>query len=506
MQLHRLTFQAIGPFPGVHTIDFTGLGASGLFLLEGPTGAGKSTIIDAIVFALYGGLAGQDSSKQRLHSHHAAEGVVPFVDLIFSTQSGDFRVHRTPAHTRMRKDGKGTTEKNESATLSRLASLDDPAVKTELAVGARDTGIEIADLIGLNRAQFLQTVVLPQGEFARFLRAGGEARKDLLQSIFRTDVYEEITAELVARRRESGQNIAAAKADTGNALASFRTASQHEFNEGEFNTDDLEAAAELSVEVDASIAAQAAEVRALEGEADDALVAAQSGEAHQKRLQELLDLRSSLIHRRDAADAISHAIADLRARLDTARRATGVSRLISGLNGSRRLAADAMATVESAEVEHGGTAKETCIESLVVERDHLATEITQLNQLLIVESALPDRRQTIQVLQGQTVALAGQIDDLTGRLIDAPRIIKALQKDVHEREMAVERISPCREKLQRALTSLEAAHEVTDLLVELDTFETWVKSCAIKAHGANNQLAHLRKRRIEGYAGVLAKD
>ncbi|MGZ5410281.1 MAG: AAA family ATPase, partial [Aeromicrobium sp.] len=186
MQLHKLTFQAIGPFAGEETIDFTGLGASGLFLLEGPTGAGKSTIIDAIVFALYGGLAGEDASKQRLHSHHAADGVAPFVDLTFSTQAGDFRIHRTPAHARPRKDGKGFTEKKESATLSRIPSLDEPEVKIELAVGARDTGNEITSLIGLNRLQFLQTVVLPQGEFARFLRANGEARKALLQSIFRT--------------------------------------------------------------------------------------------------------------------------------------------------------------------------------------------------------------------------------------------------------------------------------------------------------------------------------
>lgn len=126
MHLHALTFQAIGPFDGTHTIDFSRLGASGLFLLEGPTGAGKSTIIDAIVFALYGGLAGEEASKQRLHSHHAAVGVEPFVDLTFSTQAGNYRIRRSPAHDRPKRTGTGTTTQNETAKLSRLASLDAP--------------------------------------------------------------------------------------------------------------------------------------------------------------------------------------------------------------------------------------------------------------------------------------------------------------------------------------------------------------------------------------------
>ncbi|MDQ3158129.1 MAG: SMC family ATPase [Actinomycetota bacterium] len=504
MQLHRLTFQAIGPFAGEHTIDFTGLGASGLFLLEGPTGAGKSTIIDAIVFALYGGLAGEEASKQRLHSHHAADGVTPFVDLIFSTQAGDFRIHRTPAHTRLRKDGKGFTEKKESATLSRLASLDEPDVKIELAVGARDTGNEIASLIGLNRLQFLQTVVLPQGEFARFLRAGGEARKALLQSIFRTDVYEELTAELVTKRRETGQAIAAAKADTGNALASFRTASQHEFAEGEFSTDDLEAADKLGSDIHSSIAAQAAEVVALEVESAEALRAAQAEETAQKRLSELLHTRSTLLTRQDALNAQTSTIDGCRTRLDTARRAANVSRLIRGLRGSQRLAKEAQSKVQQAHVEHGSDADKASKSTLVKEREALSTEITQLTDMLVVESTLAERSHTISVLGQRLRELDTRIESIGERLFDAPRQIKLLEKDVHERAMAAERIPSCRERSQRALASLEAAHEVTDLLVELDNLELRVEGRAVEAHRANVDLAQLRKRRIDGFAGVLA--
>ncbi|MGZ5366283.1 AAA family ATPase [Aeromicrobium sp.] len=504
MQLHKLTFQAIGPFAGEETIDFTGLGASGLFLLEGPTGAGKSTIIDAIVFALYGGLAGEDASKQRLHSHHAADGVAPFVDLTFSTQAGDFRIHRTPAHARPRKDGKGFTEKKESATLSRIPSLDEPEVKIELAVGARDTGNEITSLIGLNRLQFLQTVVLPQGEFARFLRANGEARKALLQSIFRTDIYEDLTAELVARRRETGHAIAAAKAATGNALASFRTASQHESAEGELSADDLDAAEQLSADIQSSIATQAAEVASLELEAAEAFKAAQADEAAQSRLRDLLRSRSDLLSRREALSARSTTIDGLRSKRDTARRAAVVAGLIRGLRGSRRLLDEAQTRVEQAHVEHGSQLDKTSKSSLDSERETLSTEITQMTDMLEVESTLPGRRHVISVLQSQIQELAARIETLGDRLFDAPRHIKSLEKDIHERSMAAERIPSCREKSQRALKSLEAAHEVTGLLVELDNLELCVMARVADAHRSNQDLARLRTRRIDGFAGFLA--
>ena len=100
MQLHRLSLEAIGPFATEFTVDFAALGQSGIFLLEGPTGAGKSTIIDAIVFALYGEPAGASSSKERLHSHHADPDTRPWVELVFETAAGIYRVHRMPAYIR----------------------------------------------------------------------------------------------------------------------------------------------------------------------------------------------------------------------------------------------------------------------------------------------------------------------------------------------------------------------------------------------------------------------
>ena len=209
MQLIRLTLQAVGPFAGRHTIDFAQLGASGLFLLEGPTGAGKSTVIDAVVFALYGKVASADSSGDRVRSAYADEETESFVDLTFEVGSGRYRVRRTPAYDRAKKRGAGTVRQQASVRLWRLAAdspvgADDEPMGEILSTRLDEVGLQIQRAVGLDRDQFVQTIVLPQGEFARFLRADPEKeRPALLQRIFGTEVYQRMQARLVEMRREA---------------------------------------------------------------------------------------------------------------------------------------------------------------------------------------------------------------------------------------------------------------------------------------------------------------
>ncbi|RII89531.1 SMC family ATPase, partial [Clavibacter californiensis] len=225
MELHRLTLQAIGPFAGEHVIDFAELGRSGLFLLEGPTGSGKSTLIDAVVFALYGSLASEGSSRDRLHSHHAAPGVEPYVELVFETAAGIHRVRRSPQHQRPKARGTGTTNQNASATLARLSSPDADAGEV-IGTTTQEVGTEVARIVGLTRAQFVQTVVLPQGEFAEFLRSTGEQRRLVLQSLFGTAVYERTAAQLGEMRKAAKARTDAADAKVAEALTGLREATR----------------------------------------------------------------------------------------------------------------------------------------------------------------------------------------------------------------------------------------------------------------------------------------
>src|SRR5260370_35526092 len=109
MRLHRLELQAFGPYATPQRIDFDRLANGGLFLLEGPTGAGKTTVLDAITFALYGGLAGEDAAEDRLHSHFADPALEPSGTCEFSVRGVRYLIARVPEHRRPKRRGAGFT-------------------------------------------------------------------------------------------------------------------------------------------------------------------------------------------------------------------------------------------------------------------------------------------------------------------------------------------------------------------------------------------------------------
>src|SRR6266496_2619680 len=199
MRLHILEIQAFGPYAAPHRVDFDQLAASGLFLLEGPTGAGKSTILDAVTFALYGGLAGEDSGEDRLRSHFAGPGAEPSAMLEFSVRGARYRITRVPEHLRPKKRGEGFTNEPSRVHLERMAA----GGWSGLSSNKAEVGDAVTEAVGLNREQFTQVMLLPQGEFARFLRAGDDARRTVLTRLFGTQLYDRITDELDRRRGQA---------------------------------------------------------------------------------------------------------------------------------------------------------------------------------------------------------------------------------------------------------------------------------------------------------------
>ena len=221
MRIHSLTMTGIGPYAGQEHIDFDAVGASGRFLLTGPTGSGKTTIIDAIVFALYGDVADSaDSSKERIRSTLVGPHTESVIELVFSTGAGVYRVRRTPTYERAKRRGQGTTTQNGTVKLWHLAEvggqpLDEPITH----VG--DADAEIARAVGLSREQFTQTVVLPQGKFARFLRADSSERQHLLKDVFGTGIYDAIQDALIQASRDGARRVEQAVADLRGQVASL---------------------------------------------------------------------------------------------------------------------------------------------------------------------------------------------------------------------------------------------------------------------------------------------
>ena len=166
MKPHLLKIEAFGPYAEPVEIGFDELSQEGLFLIHGTTGAGKTFLLDALCFALYGEVSG-DRSLKELKSDHSGPADVPRVSLEFSSGGNRYLVERSPNYTALKTRGDGTTEKAASAVLFRVVG----AEREPIVSRTREVTREVEGLVGLNAGQFRQVIVLTQGKFAEVLRA-----------------------------------------------------------------------------------------------------------------------------------------------------------------------------------------------------------------------------------------------------------------------------------------------------------------------------------------------
>lgn len=197
MRLHRLSLAAFGPFAEPVDIDFDALGAGGIFLIHGATGSGKTSLLDAICFALFARLPGERPAGASLSSHHAAADAVPTVTLEATLSGRRLRISRTPDHLRFKRRGAGTT----MAKASVLVEESVAGGWVTRATRADEAGLLLTNAIGMQLDQFVKVVLLPQGDFAAFLRASADQRGDLLERLFDISRYVEIERWLAQRRR-----------------------------------------------------------------------------------------------------------------------------------------------------------------------------------------------------------------------------------------------------------------------------------------------------------------
>ncbi|MEV0486857.1 SMC family ATPase [Streptomyces sp. NPDC050508] len=207
MRLHRLDITAFGPFGGSQTVDFDELSSAGLFLLHGPTGAGKTSVLDAVCYALYGSVPGVRQSGQglTLRSDHAAAGTRTEVRLELTVAGRRLELTRQPPWARPKKRGTGSTLDKAQSWLREYDAT--AGVWKDLSRSHQEIGEEITQLLGMSREQFCQVVLLPQGEFARFLRSDAEARGKLLGRLFDTHRFAEVEKRLAERRRATEAQV-----------------------------------------------------------------------------------------------------------------------------------------------------------------------------------------------------------------------------------------------------------------------------------------------------------
>ncbi|MDE7223012.1 MAG: SMC family ATPase [Acetatifactor sp.] len=199
----RLEICGWGPYRDVETVEFSRLGGQGLFLITGATGAGKTTLFDAITYALYGALSGEvrDRERNSVRSDFAAQDTPTYVELEMEHRGKKYRIHRNPEYLRPRKKGGGAalTREKENAILH----LPDG----QILEGVKEVNARLQELLALDYGQFKQISMIAQGEFARLLTAPPRDKTRIFRQIFDTGIYERFTAQLGTRTRACLQQV-----------------------------------------------------------------------------------------------------------------------------------------------------------------------------------------------------------------------------------------------------------------------------------------------------------
>ena len=194
----KLTISAFGPYADITEIDFERLGGQGLYLITGDTGSGKTTIFDAIAYALYGEASGDVRKADMFRSRYAGEETPTFVEFIFDYRGKRYTVKRNPEYQRPKGRGKGYTLQRAGAQLY-YPDGREPVSRSKEVTRA------VTELIGLDRKQFTQIAMIAQGEFMKILRAESKQKKEIFRKLFHTEIFEKIVRELENRKSEKGK-------------------------------------------------------------------------------------------------------------------------------------------------------------------------------------------------------------------------------------------------------------------------------------------------------------
>ncbi|MCV2488549.1 SMC family ATPase [Geodermatophilus sp. YIM 151500] len=502
MRLHALGLTAFGPFAGTQSVDLDDVGRDGLFLLWGPTGAGKTTLLDAVVFALYGTVPGARGEAKRLRSDHADPDVRTEVTLELTLAGQRLRVARRPEQNRPKKRGSGTTVEQARLLVQRAVDGGWEAVSTRIDEGAE----YLRTRLGLDVHQFCQVVLLPQGDFARFLRAEPEHRAELLRTLFDVGRFARAEEWLAAERRLADEAVRADRLRVSTLLA--RVAQIADVDVPEHLAPELVGAA-AGAPVDAWVSAVRARAAAdLAGasaastgaaaeaaRADAALAAARTlADRHARRRRAEAE-RARLV----AAEA---GLEPLRARRDAGRRAEALRDV---LDADRRAATAAGAAADQlgaasaawAEVGEGREADELLARQL---RDDAAAA-----RALLPEAGRAD------ALRRSVAELTADIDALGARCAEGARAAEVWPGRLTAQQQRVDAAAAAaarRPDLAAAVAVAEAAlldgrraGSTAAALRDADSAAAVARGAWL---GARERLVELRARRLDGMAAELA--
>ncbi len=502
MRLHSLTLTAFGPFAGTERVDVDDVARDGLFLLWGPTGAGKTTLLDAVVFALYGVVPGARGEARRLRSDHADAATRTEVSCELTLAGERLLVVRRPEQSRPKKRGTGETTEQARLTVQRWARSTWEPVSTRIDEGSEYLRVRL----GLSAEQFCQVVLLPQGDFARFLRAEPEERGKLLRTLFDVDRFARAEDWLAAERRAAEEALRGerhrvstllhrvaqiADVEVPEELAPELVGARPGASTGAWVRQVRTRAAERLTAAEAAAAAAASDGTRV----DEELAAARAlAERHTRRdrararLEELTAREPGLVPLRARADAGRRAEV-LRDVLEAAGRAAGAAERATAL---RAQAAAAWAAVGTGRDADPATAREL--------RDAAAH----------ARAVLPEADRSRE-RAGAAARLSREVQRLHAACADGARAVEeeparvtAAQARLDAAQTAAARLPGLAAAEEAARTALDAATRAGALAGRLDAARAAADAARLAWLQARERLVDVRTARLDGMAAELA--
>ncbi len=549
MKILSLRLAGFGPYKKEEFVNFEQFDDDGIFLISGKTGAGKSSILDAICFALYNQVPRFDGGELRLRSDHCEPGDPTFVELDFSINEVRYRLRRSPAYERPKKNGAGTTTAIPSAVLQ----VHDSDGWRGIAAKLVTVGHELDAILPLKVDQFLQVILLAQNRFQRFLLAKTEERRMVLRTLFNTGRFDQLEAALILRRKALQEQVSLFQ----RSLSESQVAVELLLHYGTAATgDDADALSPPSLASVASVASAASKAptaqwfaaaqRTIRSDRDaasagvalcDANLAAATSQHDACVLTHQSQLRRSRTRIELATlEAAAAQIAGNRAELKAADRAATIWPYISAL-GQALLAKDkAETTLASARAEHGvmlaaqdqltatdlpvsddssgpragtDTKRHRCsglesLQQLEGEGDRLLGLIGALADALAEELTLPALLEQIAALSAVRGERNVAFESLRERVAALPEQIEALTVEHSNTRVIAQRLADTTTALDHATRAVEAARAVEQLGTALRA----AQASEVAASGDNVAAAArydiLLAQRFSGFASELA--
>ena len=493
MRIRRLRLAGFGPYRSEQLIDFDRFEADGLLLITGKTGAGKSSILDAVCFALYASIPRYEAKELAPRSNHCSPEDPSFVELDFDVHGQRYRVFRTPRYERPKKTGTGTTIAEPRAELFRFEGEEPVGI----AAKPVEVGRELSEILPVTSDQFLQIILLAQNRFQRFLLAKTDERRDLLRALFGTERFERLEAALHERRKALDAAVAGTRGDIQYAAAAVAEAC------GVDEWPDPDAGWFTSART--RLAALVDDARTASATAGAAADAADAELARLTDLAERVQARDDARRRLDEALAQQSDIDAATGRLADADRAARVWPTVLTRRRAQTAFDDASVARDarqSAWLSAGG----------VLDAD-LPSEIASMSETLgSLRSAIAEERALGALADACTraddrlVEFDADIAERRALVAEHPMLIAALTEPIAAASALAVGVADRRDDVERAERALHAGREAERLAVEVDRATRAQAEASSRVTAASATLDSLLRRRLAEMSSELAAE